>query len=211
MIRVNCEQGSEEWFAARTGVASASNFDRILTASCKPSSQMDDYLFELTAEWVTGEKKFIRPSYWMERGIEMEPEARQAYQLITGIDVEQVGFLYRDKSKVIGCSPDGLATDRGLEIKCPAPINHVSYLLQGVCPKQYVSQVQGSMWVTGYKQWDFVSYHPDYEPLIVTVDQDPKWQEAFNKYMPDFLNRIKQARKEKRVIAMRKDRINKGN
>lgn len=217
MEKVNVEQGSPEWFAARTGVASASNFDRVVTASGKASTQADAYLYELTAEWITGEKISIRPSYWMERGTNMEPQARAHYKFITGNQVEEVGFVYKSKLKTVGCSPDGLvhkpllAPKKGLEIKCPAPITHVSYLLQGVCPKQYLPQVQGSMWVTGLNQWDFMSFHPDYEPLVVTIDRDPVWMEAFDKIVVPFVDQIRVLRRDKRVIQLRDERIKKEN
>jgi len=218
MIKVDCEQGTDEWFAAKVGVASASGFDRLVTASKKPSSQANDYLYELTAEWVTGEKKFIRPSYWMERGVEMEPEARDAYEFIMGVDVEQIGFIYKDKSKLIGCSPDGLIKRhknangetrqaKGLEIKCPAPITHVSYLLQGVCPKAYMAQVQGSMWITGLKQWEFMSYHPEYESFIIRVDADESFQKALDSIIPGFVEQLRESRELPKVIELRGDRL----
>ena len=209
MIKVNCEQDTPEWFAARTGVATASGFDRLVTASMKPSTQAHDYLYELTAEWITGEKKSVKPSYWMQRGMNMEPQARAYYEFIAGESVDQVGFVYKAKTKLVGCSPDGLMVKKGLEIKCPAPINHVSYLLQGACPKQYLPQVQGSMWVTGFNSWDFMSFHPDYEPLVVTVLRDPVWMEAFDKIVTPFTKQIAAKRKDPRVISMREQRINK--
>jgi len=207
MIRVDCEQLSDDWFAARTGVASASNFSKIITPSGKPSASSDDYLYELVAEYVTGEKKQITPSFWMERGIEMEPEARNAYEFITDQEVEQVGFIYRDESRLVGCSPDGLLDGKGLEIKCPAPITHVSYLLQGVCPKAYVAQLQGSMWVTGFESWVFMSFHPDYESLIIEVEADDAYQKALDKVMPPFLDRLATERESERVQAMIKRRL----
>lgn len=207
MIKVNCEQGSPEWFAARTGVASASNFDRLVTGSMRASTQANDYLYELIAEWVTGEKKSIKPSYWMERGTEMEPQARAHYQFITDNQVDQIGFIYKAKSKLVGCSPDGLVGKKGLEIKCPAPITHVAYLLQGECPKQYLPQLQGSMWVTGLTAWDFMSFHPDYEPLIVTVYRDPAWQEAFDKIVAPFVKQIAALRRDPRVTQLREQRL----
>lgn len=210
MIKVRCEQGSDEWFQAKIGVASSSSFDRIVTASGKPSSQADDYLYELVAEYVTGEKKYIKPSYWMERGTDMEPQARAMYELIQGVIVEQVGFVYRNGQKLIGCSPDGFASSiKGLEIKCPAPLNHISYLLQGVCPKQYLPQVQGSMWITGLEKWDFMSFHPDYDSLIVTIDRDPKWMDALDGILPAFVKRLKSVRQSDRVQDLLKQRLEK--
>ena len=210
MIKVRCEQGSDEWFAAKVGVASSSSFDRIVTASGKPSTQADDYMYELIAEYVTGEKKFIKPSYWMERGTNMEPQARAMYELIQGVIVEQVGFVYRNGQKLIGCSPDGFPSSiKGLEIKCPAPLNHISYLLQAVCPKQYLPQVQGSMWITGMKKWDFMSFHPDYDSLIITIERDQKWMDFLDGILPPFVKRLKVLRQSDRVQDLLQQRLEK--
>ncbi len=207
MQKVKCEQGTDKWKALKAGVASASNFDRLVTASLKPSSQANDYLYELMGEWVTGEKKDLPNLYWVERGIEIEPQARSAFEFATDSDIEQVGFIFKDRTKLVGCSPDGLVGSKGVEIKCPMPIIHVSYVLQGICPKKYMPQVQGSMWITGLHQWDFMSYHPDYKSLIVPVDRDSEWMYAFDKILPPFLKRLKEMRKDPTVIEMRDKRL----
>lgn len=207
MQKVKCEQGSPEWLAVKVGVASASGFDRLITAAMKPSSQADEYLAELIGEWVTGKKKYIKPTYWMERGTNMEPEARSAYELITDDEVEQVGFIYKDRTKLVGCSPDGLVGSKGIEIKCPEDIMHVAYLVLGVCPKKYLAQVQGSIWVTGLYEWDFMSYYPEYEPFLITVKRDPKFQDALSEIIPPFIKRLQEKRKDPQIIAMRERRI----
>lgn len=209
MIKSKVEQGTDEWLALKAGVASASSFDRIVTASGKPSSQADDYMYELIGEYVTGEKKFIKPSYWMERGTNMEPQARAMYELLTGNEVEQVGFIFKDRKKLIGCSPDGLVGSKGLEMKCPSPIQHISYLLQEVCPKQYLPQVQGSMWLTGLHEWDFMSFHPDYDPLIVPIERDKEWMAIFDKIIPPFTKRLDEVRMTDRVQRLLTQRLEK--
>ena len=40
MIILDHEQGTEEWFAARLGKPSASNFSKLITATGKPSSSL---------------------------------------------------------------------------------------------------------------------------------------------------------------------------
>lgn len=207
MIRLDVEQCSPEWFEARLGIPTASNFERLITPTGKASSQANDYLYELVAEWVTGEKTYIRPSYWMERGVEMEPEARSAYEFITDIEVDTTGLVYRDDERMVSCSPDGLLDGKGLEIKCPAPNTHVAYCLQGVLPKKYAAQVQGSMWVTGLKQWDFMSYHPDYEPFLITVDADENFHTALNDIVPDFIRQLVEARQSPKAVEMRERRL----
>ena len=209
MIKVDCEQLSPEWFAARAGVATTSSFDRIITATGKLSGQSDEYLFELIAEYITGEKKQGKQTFWMERGINMEEQARSAYEFITDEEIEQVGFVYKDERRLVGCSPDGLIGDHGLEAKCPAPITHISYLLNGVCPKTYIAQVQGSIWICKLDYWAFMSYHPEYEPLIIKVEPDPVFQKALDQIIPAFADRLEEKRNDPRVIEMRESRLAK--
>ena len=208
MITVKCEQGTDEWRGIKAGVASPSNFDRLITASMKPSSQAEEYLYELLGEWIVGMCKELPPNlYWVNHGTVMEPTARAHFEIIHG-DVHQVGFAYKDKRKLVGCSPDGfLGKQTGLEIKCPSPIIHNAYFLRGVCPKKYMPQVQGSMWVTGMKQWWFMSYHPDWPPLMTLVDADPAWQRAIDQIVVPFAKNLEEMRLDKTVMELRQQRI----
>jgi hypothetical protein len=86
--------------------------------------------------------------------------------------VEQVGLCYSDDKK-FACSPDGLVgEDGGLEIKCPLVATHIGYLLNGELPSDYFQQVQGCLFVTGRKWWDFMSYSPGLKPFIIRVKRD---------------------------------------
>ena len=82
---------------------------------------------------------------------------------------------------------------KGLEIKCPEPHTHIKYLREGILPKDYIQQVQGSMLVTGLKQWDFLSYHPTIKPFLITVDADLEYQEKMNAYIADFVEEMQEA------------------
>lgn len=169
---VECEQGSSEWHAARLGIPTASEFGRLITKTGKPSTQSNAYANQLVAEWLCGHALDGFESDWMRRGKELEAEARAYYELQTGAEVLEVGFVLRDDERV-GCSPDGLIGDEGLlEIKCPAPHTHVEYLLTGAVPAQYVPQVQGQLYVTGARWCDFLSYHPDMPPVLLRIERD---------------------------------------
>src|ERR1035441_2290209 len=59
-------QLSEEWFAMRRGIPTASSFDKIITAGgkeekCKRSTQDTAYMNRLLAEWVLGEDLETNP------------------------------------------------------------------------------------------------------------------------------------------------------
>ena len=195
LILLNCEQGSEAWHQARLGIPTASQFDRIITASGTASKQATGYLAELLAEHITGQAGDGYQSSDMQRGVELEPAARACYELESGNDVVQVGGVYLDESRSVMASPDGIMPElrRGLEIKSPKLSTHIRYILEGVMPREYLLQVQGGLLVTGYDSWDFVSYHPDYTPQttwILNVKRDEKIIAALEKHLRAFVARL---------------------
>lgn len=196
MIILDCEQGSEEWFEARCGIPTASCFDKILTSTGKKSTQAKSYRYKLVAEYFTKEKVSAEQNEWMQRGVEMEAEARQYYEFMTSNKVQEVGLIYKNEDKLVSCSPDGLREDRGLEIKCPAPHTHVEYLLNDKLPTKYIMQVQGSMWVSGLDKWDFLSYHPAMPHLLITVEKDEALHEALDVALDAFIKTMLSEREQ---------------
>lgn len=195
LILLNCEQGSEAWHQARLGIPTASQFDRIVTASGAASKQATGYLAELLAEHITGQPEDSYQSAEMQRGVELEPAARACYELESGNDVVQVGGVYLDETKKIMASPDGLIAGmtRGLEIKCPKLATHIRYVLEDALPTQYTLQVQGGMWVTGYDEWDFVSYCSEYDaqPIFIkTIKRNTALIAQMDKHIRAFSARL---------------------
>lgn len=175
---IECEQGSPEWLQARLGVPSASSYAKLITTTGRSSAQADAYINQLVAERLTGEPTFFQVTDPMQRGMDLEPLARNAYEMETGNLVIQVGFLMHDTLQA-GASPDGLIGENGgLEIKCPSGHTHVEYLRDSVLPTKYFQQVQGCLWISGRDWWDFMSYHPRMEPLIVRVFRDEQFIKA---------------------------------
>ena len=76
----NIEQGSQEWFQLRLGVATASNFDKIITAGGKQSATLEKYALQLATDLMLTEPDPTYKNNLMARGNEVEPLARQAYQ-----------------------------------------------------------------------------------------------------------------------------------
>jgi len=190
MIVLDVEQGSDVWHAARCGIPTASNFGQIWTPTGKASTQAKGYMHRLLAEWLTGTPTVVKQTEWMERGTELEAEARDWYEFQTGAEVERIGLAYLDESRMVACSPDGLVEAGGLEIKCPAPHTHVEYLLAGKLPTTYIPQVQGSMYVTGRQWWDFLSYHPDMPPVLVRVARDDEYIAGLAAALHSFCERM---------------------
>jgi len=204
MIIVPCDQRSAEWNQARCGIPTASAFDRILTPTGERSKQAIAYRNELLAEWVVGHPEIGFNSDWMERGAVLEQQARDYYEVLTDHTIAQVGFVYKDERKLCGCSPDGLfrnplyparATrefDRGLEIKVLKPGNHIEHMLgEAALPLKYKPQVQGGMYVTDASEWEWLSYHPEMPPVLVTVPRDEKYiaklHDAIESFLEDLL------------------------
>ncbi len=175
------EQQSPEWFALKAGIPGASSFNKIVTSTGAPSKQRQDYLYQLAGEAITGKCEPTYQSAAMAMGNEREAESRVLYELIHGVDVKQVGFIFNG-SKMYGCSPDGIITfiptigvSWGLELKNVIPKTQVKYLLAGKLPTDYFQQVQGGLLVTGFDRWDFFSYCPGMDPLIIQVERDEKF------------------------------------
>lgn len=171
MIVVDCAQGTPEWWQARLGIPTASEFDKILTpAKLEPSKSADGYMNKLIAEWYRGKPDETFQSEWMKRGHEFEDEARQWYAFTHDCEPQKVGFCLNEIEDTgkIGCSPDALIGDAGgLEIKCVSPGVMVGYVMDGRLPLEYKMQVIGSLLVTGREYWDFLSYHPDIKPMLI--------------------------------------------
>jgi len=172
MIIETFEQGSEEWFQARSGIPTASNFKKIVTSKGAPSKSAKDYMYQLAGERITGAPMDTFKSAAMDRGTEFEPEARDFLSLTQGEEITEVGICYPDEEKAYSCSPDGLGFDIGYEIKCPLIHTHVKYLLDNKLPTAYIQQVQGSMAVTGFDEWVFCSYYPGMQDLTLTIERD---------------------------------------
>ena len=193
LITLDCEQGSEEWLAARLGIPTATGFENIVTATGKKSASYIKYMAELIEESILGGGDTFKSGF-MERGNQLEPQARAAYEFLTGNDVIQVGGVYLNEDREVMVSPDGLipSLKKGLEIKCPKMSTHIRYLLEGGVPAEYVIQVQANLWVTGYETWDFVSYCPEYQKqtlYLFTAARDEKLMKAFDEHIPQFVKR----------------------
>lgn len=202
MIIVDTVQGSEEWLKERAGKVSASNFNKIFTATGSKTTgeTRKSYLYQLAGERISGVPEETFKNEWMQRGNELEPEARARFEEEAKEFVVEVGMIYLDDRKTISCSPDGLVGDDcGLELKCPKLSTHIGYLDAGRLPATYKPQVMGCMWITGRNAWSFMSYHPLVRPFLLAVAYDQKYisllaeaVEEFNAEVEALVERLKQ-------------------
>lgn len=155
-------QGSPEWLVERAGCATASRYKDILAkVKSGEAAGRRNYRMALVTERLTGVPLETFTNAAMQHGTDHEPFAREAYEIQTGEDVQQVGFIKHPTLQWVGGSPDGCVGDDGLiECKCPyVSTVHVETLQNGM-PAEHMAQVQGLLWITG-RQWvDFVSFDP---------------------------------------------------
>ena len=188
-------QGSDAWFAARLGKATASSFKKVL-AKIKTGEAADrrNYRAQLVCERLTGRKADSYTNEAMRWGIEQEPFARIAYIAATGAIVQEVGFVDHPEL-MAGCSPDGLVSDDGLiEIKCPTQATHIETLKAQKIPSDHIPQVQGQIWITGRKWCDFISYHPEFpeglQLFVVRVQRDDEYIKELETEVSKFLAEV---------------------
>lgn len=240
MIIINdIEQGSQDWFALKAGVISASRAAEFSTESKLASIPSDTtygvsgklhvyqyngtrfeganktetqnrlrsalpriygdmrqgYMAELVGQIVTGllpDEMSFKQCEW---GNEHEDSARALFELELGVDVEVPAFIYKDKMKRCGISPDGLIVGKkiGLELKCPFTTKvFVEFATCEKIKKEYIEQCQYSMWVTGYEAWYFANYDPRIKTknlhwVLIGRDESymKKYDEAFKNFTKD--------------------------
>lgn len=158
---IECEQRSPEWFAARAGRATGSCAAHVMAKiKTGEAAARRDYRLQLAVERLTNrpqEGGYVSAD--MQRGIDLEPAARLAYEAETGIIVRETGFLSMT-DHLVGCSLDGDADNfKGIvSFKCPKSATHIGYIRAARLPPDYVWQATHEMWVTGAEWYDFYSY-----------------------------------------------------
>ncbi len=195
MIIHDVLQGSPQWLKLRAGIPTASEFHRLVTPKWKIKTGDGPHTFmcEKLAEKWTGMPLPQASGFGaLEQGTILEEEALPYFTLTTGREIRRVGFITTDDGR-IGCSPDGLLDGGGIEIKCAQAQTHVSYLLDGVVPDDYLAQVHGAMLVTGADYWEFLSYRRNFPPLHVTVGRDPDIQKVLRAALDLFLENFDKA------------------
>lgn len=183
------EQGTEAWRQERCGRATASAFADIL-AKGKGDTRAA-YMRRIVAERLMGRPLDTFKNAHMDRGHEQEPAARLAYEVATGNVVELAPFIKHPRL-MTGCSPDGLVDDDGgTEIKSVIPTVQIATIQSGHYPLEHKPQIQGNLWITGRRWWDFISYSPDLpehlQLYVYRVLPDPAYIETLALEVARFL------------------------
>lgn len=170
-------QGTDAWKEIRLGRATASRIaDVVAKGKSGPSASRANYLAQLVAERLTGVVQDGFQSEAMERGNEVEPDARAAFAFRCGVEVEQVGFVPHPTIEMSGASPDGLiGTDGLVQFKCPNTATHIDTLRRGVIAGRYQTQMLWEMACTGRAYCDFVSFDPRLpETMTLAIQRFPR-------------------------------------
>ena len=104
---IDCVQGSDEWYQARCGIPTSSNFDKIITTKGEKSKQREKFLYRLVGERLLGKPGEEYQSEFMQRGKEIEAEAKAVYEVITGETITQVGLCLLNAWPKKSCKSKG--------------------------------------------------------------------------------------------------------
>ena len=173
---INCEQRTEEWYTCRRLHLSASNAKTIIANG----KGLETYCKELVTEFIAENVEETYTNEAMQRGIELEPVAREFANELFNKQFQEVGFC--EYNNRIGVSPDGVIFDDNgniaelIEIKCP---NNNRFLEQYMTDKpfdEYIAQIQMQLYVTGASQCLYFVYNPNIKPYyyakIITPDAE---------------------------------------
>lgn len=187
------EQGSEEWLEFKKGKLSASN----ATPIGANGSGLKTYCKTLALESIGIESDHYVNDV-INRGTELEPYGRMAYEFEYGVNIKEIGCISNDKYNNVVISPDGLIkNDGGCEIKARNNIKHFSLILGEKSEIPY-NQIQMSLLVSERKWWDFISFNPNLtNPLFVQrIYPDIKYFEKLktgfiegNKLIKEYVNK----------------------
>lgn len=172
------EQGSPEWLAARAGSLGASQVaDALARTKSGWGASRANILAMLVRERLTGKPTETFCSAAMQRGKDLEPQARAMYSFQTGYDVEEIDLVRHPEIEGSHCSPDGLCGDTGLvEIKCCGDARHHEILTGAEPESKYIKQCLWQMACTGRQWCDLAYFNPDWpaemQLVVRRIDRD---------------------------------------
>lgn len=126
----------------------------------------------------------------MQRGVDLEPEARAAFENEVGVSVfPQV--IYHPEISFMMASMDGMSLDGSLtvEIKCPGKKAH-ALAMEGVIPAYYEGQLQHQMACTGASMMYYYSYDGEYGVMLEAY-RNPEYIEQMIEKEQEFWDCVK--------------------
>ena len=189
------QQRTDAWHQLRVGKVTASRVaDIIAKTKSGPSASRENYLAQLVCERMTGKPAESYSNAAMSWGTEQEEFARAAYEARMNILVTEVGFIDHPWITMSGASPDGLANEGMVEIKCPNTATHIQTLLDRKVPEKYITQMMWQMACTERDWCDFVSFDPrmpaGHEYFCSRLKRDDKGIADMEAEVADFLEEL---------------------
>lgn len=184
----DCAQNSDDWLLSRLGIPTASMFATVLAKGRGggESKTRQKYLYELAGEILTGRPTEGYSNAAMERGHDMEDEARDAYAFLTDHEPIRIGFIRRGRA---GASPDALIGDDGLlEIKTKQPSRLIEAMLRDKddIPPEHRAQCQGQLWVSEREWLDLAAYWPGMPLVTFRAYRDEEYIKTLADAVSDF-------------------------
>lgn len=166
-------QNTPEWLDLR--------LSRIGGSECSPLFSYEDKPNKVPAGLISlairkaGERKdgYYEEGYTspaMEAGKEFEPMARDCFEELTFLSVDQPGYISLGEN--YGFSPDGIAGDSVLEIKCPETTEWVRYRYTRQIKKAHLYQMYWGMYLTGLSSAIYFVYHHKHGHTMQTISMD---------------------------------------
>ncbi len=188
-------QRSEAWHQLRVGKVTASRVaDIIAKTKTGYSASRDNYLAQLVCERLTGKPAESYSNSAMQWGTDTEPFARAAYEARMDLLVTEVGFIDHPWIVMSGASPDGLANEGMVEIKCPNTATHIDTLLSRTVPAKYITQMMWQMACADRPWCDFVSFDPrlpeKHQLFIKRINYDPEMVNLLENSVIQFLGDV---------------------
>jgi len=151
-IKIDLEQGSQEWLDFRKTKIGASDSASILGIGFKSP-------YALWQEKLGLSETIVNAA--MRRGTENEPLAIAAFAMEEGVIVKPAVYIH-PKHEWMAASLDGISSDLkvAVEVKCPGRIDHEIASNKKVPPK-YVPQLQHQMEVMGLDEMFYLSYQTE--------------------------------------------------
>ena len=194
---IECEQRSDEWFAARAGrLTGSSAADMMRKIKSGEAASRRHLRIRLALERITGmpqERAFTTAA--VERGREKEPAAFARYEAETGSILEPVGFLSLGPI-MAGCSLDSFVSGRKgiVEGKCPESATHFEYLRTRQIPADYRWQCIHNLWVSEADYCDFISWDDrfpeDLQYLCIRLERNETEIAAYEQAALQFLAEV---------------------
>ena len=154
------DQGTDAWHALRLGHWTASCAAKIMGGL--DTQGLKDLIKDVAWGRAIGPTDRGYSNRSMERGHELEPEAREQFAFERDVEIEQLAFVRHASIPWLGWSPDGLHSQRrrGLEIKCLEHKAWIDVFTRREIPAEYRWQAKFACFVGQLEALDFYVYHP---------------------------------------------------